>query len=171
MSLLGRRANMTPELQAIAQRLEDVERQVAHLEALAVEHSDTDRTEAARTVNAQRFVVTDKNGVRRAEFGMSIPAGQTEERPWLGLFDADGKVRACVGVNERGLPWLEFYDASQKSVLNVLVDERGPRIGLFYGNREPGVHVALSEGGPRVVLLDGDGKQTVGLVHRSISSL
>ncbi|HVA00082.1 MAG TPA: hypothetical protein VMV34_00350 [Terriglobia bacterium] len=155
---------MTPELQALTQRLEDVEKQVAHLEALAVEHSDTDRTEAARTVNAQRFVVTDEHGVRRAELGMSIPAGQTEERPWLGLFDADGNVRACVGVDEGGLPWLEFYDASQKSVLNVLVDERGPRIGLFYGNREPGVHVALSEGGPRMSLTSPNGQESVDLL-------
>jgi len=124
---------MTPELQALTQRLEDVEKQVAHLEALAVEHSDTDRTEAARTVNAQKFVVSDKHGVRRAELSMVIPAGQAEEQPWLGLFDANGNVRACLGV-EGGLPWLEFYDANQKSVLNLKVDERGPRVGMFYGN-------------------------------------
>jgi len=154
---------MTPELQALTQRLEEVERQVAHLEALAAEHSDTDRTEAARTVNAQTFVVTDARGVRRAELSMSIPAGQAEEQPWLGLFDADGNVRACLGVDEEGLPWLEFYDASQKSVVNVVVDEHGPRVGLFYGSTKPGVEVALSEGGPRVVLLDGDGKQSIHL--------
>lgn len=153
---------MTPELQALTQRLEDVERQVAHLEALAIEHSDTDQTVAGRTVNAQKFVVTDKYGVRRAELSMTGPEGEAEEHPWLGLFDADGNVRACLGVHD-GLPWLEFYDASQKSVLNVRVDEHGPRIGLFYGNRKPGVDVALSEGGPRVVLLDGDGKQAVRL--------
>src|SRR5579885_818273 len=66
-----KRPNMTPELQALTQRVEDLERQVAHLEALAVEHSDTDRTEAARTINAQKFVVTDARGVRRAERGDS----------------------------------------------------------------------------------------------------
>lgn len=113
---------MTPELQALTQRLEDVERQVAHLEALAVEHSDTDRTEAARTINAQTFIVSDRRGVRRAELSMSIPAGKAEEQPWLGLFDANGNVRACLGVHG-GLSWLEFYDASQKSVVNLVVHE------------------------------------------------
>lgn len=152
---------MTPEMQALTRRLEELEKQVAHLEALAVERSDADRTEAARTVNAQTFIVTDKNGVRRAELGMSVPAGETEEHPWLGLFDADGNVRACFGVDGGGLPWLEFYDEGQKSVLNILVDEHGPRIGLFHGNREPGVHVALSEGGPRISLSDEEGKPAV----------
>jgi hypothetical protein len=155
---------MNPELQALTQRLGEVERQVAHLEALVVEHSDTDRTEAARTVNAQAFIVTDKNGGRRAELGMVTPAGQTEERPWLGLFDADENVRACLGVDEKGLPWIEFYDASQNSALNILVDEHGPRIGLFHGNREAGVHVALTVRGPRMSLTSPNGKESVDLL-------
>jgi hypothetical protein len=153
---------MTPELQAITQRLEELERQVAHLEALAVERSDTDRTEAARTANAQVFTVTDKNGVRRAELGMTVPAGEAEEHPWLGLFDTDGNVRACLGVHE-GLPWLEFYDANQNSALNILVDEHGPRIGLFYENRKPGVHLALTERGPRMSLTASNGQESVDL--------
>lgn len=152
---------MNPEIKALTQRLEEVERQVAHLEAIAVENSDSDRTEAARMVNAQRFVVTDKRGVRRAELSMSIPEGGEEEHPWLGLFDADGNVRACLGV-DNGLPWLEFYDANQKSVLNVRVDEHGPRIGLFHGNGKPGVYVALSEGGPQMTLRGEEGR--LGLV-------
>ena len=155
---------MTPEMQAITRRLEELERQVAHLEALAVERSDTDRTEAARTVNAQAFIVTDGNGVRRAELGMSVPAGEAEESPWLGLFDAGGHVRACLGVDEGGLPWLEFYDAGQKSVLNIMVDEHGPRIGLFHGNRKPGVHVALTERGPRMGLVASNGQESVDLL-------
>jgi hypothetical protein len=162
MTPAGRRPNMIPELQALTQRLEDIERRVAHLEALAVQHSDTDQTVETRTVNAQTFVVSDKHGVRRAELSMSVPAGEAEEHPWLGFFDANGNVRACLGVHE-GLPWLEFYDGNQKSVVNVTVDEHGPQIGLFYGNREPGVLVKLSEGGPRLALLDGDGNHAVRL--------
>ena len=152
---------MTPELAALAQRVEDLEKQVAHLAALAVEHSDTDQTLAARTVNARTFVVTDAHGVRRAELSMSIPEGRTEEPPWLGLFDADGNVRAGLGVEENGLPWLEFYDASQKCVLNVVVDEHGPRIGLFYGDGEPAVNIALKDAEPRMYLREEDGKHAV----------
>jgi hypothetical protein len=151
---------MTPELQVLTQRLEEVERQVAHLEALAVEHSDTDRAEAARTVNAQKFVVSDKHGVRRVELGMTIPAGEAEEHPWLGLFDADENVRACLGVHE-GLPWLEFYDASQKSVVNLTVDEHGPHMSLFYGTREPAVVIRLSKAGPLIGLMGANGKESV----------
>lgn len=153
---------MIPELQALTQRLEDVERQVAHLEALAVEHSDTDRTEAARTVNAQRFVVTDEHGVRRAELGMSIPAGETEEQPWLGLFDADGNVRACLGVHD-GQPWLEFYDASQSSPLQIRIDEHGPQISLFYGNAKAAAVIALPIAGPQMSLFGADGQESVRL--------
>jgi hypothetical protein len=154
---------MSPEMQAIAQRLEEVERQVAHLEALAAERSDPDRTEAARTVNAQAFVVKDKNGVRRAELGMSVPTGETEEHPWLGIFDADGNVRACLGVHE-GLPWLEFYDANQESVLGLRVDGEGPHVGLFYGNRRPAAYISLSKVGPRMSLTTSNGKESVDLL-------
>lgn len=151
---------MTPELQALSQRLEDVEKQVAHLEALVVEHSDTDRTEAARTINAQTFIVTDKHGVRRAELSMSVPAGEAEEHPWLGLFDADGNVRACLGVHD-GLPWLEFYDGSQKSVVNVRVSEHGPQISLHYGNRKAAAVIGLSKAGPQMNLFGADGQESV----------
>jgi hypothetical protein len=35
---------MTPELEAITRRLEEAEKQIAHLAALVVEQSDADRT-------------------------------------------------------------------------------------------------------------------------------
>ncbi len=77
---------MTPELQALALRLEEVEKQIAHLAALVVGQSDTDRTVVARS-----FVVKDELGKRRAELGMKIPAGKTEERPCLALSIPTGK--------------------------------------------------------------------------------
>lgn len=156
---------MTPELQALSQRLEDLERQVAHLEALAVKHSDTDRTEAARTVNAQTFVVSDKHGARRAELSMTIPAGEAEEQPWLGLFDANGNVRACLGVHG-GLLWLEFCDADQKSVVNLNVDEHGPRIGFYYGDGKPAAVITVAKSGPQVGLIGENGQESV---HLSVS--
>ncbi len=101
---------MTPELQAIVQRLEEVEKQVAHLQALVTEQSDPDRA-----VVAQSFVVKDERGQRRAELGMVIPVGWTEAQPWLGLFDANDSLRACIGVGAEG-PWLELYNAKGKAV-------------------------------------------------------
>ncbi|MGH9358598.1 MAG: hypothetical protein ACRD1O_05425 [Terriglobia bacterium] len=151
---------MTPELQALTQRLEDVEKQVAHLEALAVWRSDAEETVAARTVNARKFVVSDAHGVPRAELGMTIPAGQTEEHPWLGLFDANGNVRACLGVHG-GLPWLEFYDGNQKRVVNLWVDEHGPGIGLHDGNGKAAAVIDLSKDGPLIMLHDANGKLAV----------
>lgn len=71
---------MTPEFQAIVERLEELEKQVAHLQALVTEQSDP-----GRAVVAESFVVKDEQGQRRAELGMVIPVGQTEAHPWLGL--------------------------------------------------------------------------------------
>jgi hypothetical protein len=74
---------MTPELQAITQRLEEVERQVAHLAALVTEQTDTDRT-----VEARRFVVRDEQGQRRVELGTVTNPRDKDEAiygPWLGL--------------------------------------------------------------------------------------
>ena len=110
---------MTPELQAITQRLEEVERQVAHLAALVTEQTDTDRT-----VEARRFVVRDEQGQRRVELGTVTNPRDKDEAiygPWLGLFDADERVRACIGVRGRGAhgriegPWLELYNENGKS--------------------------------------------------------
>ena len=106
---------MTPELRAITQRIEEVEKQVAHLAALVTEQSDTDRT-----VVAHSFVVRDEQGRRRAELGMSVPVGHKEADPWVGIFDADENLRACIGVGGRGKhgaiegPWLEMYNQKGK---------------------------------------------------------
>jgi hypothetical protein len=45
---------MTPELEALAQRLEEAEKQIAHLTTLVFGKSDADRT-----VVAKQFVVRD----------------------------------------------------------------------------------------------------------------
>jgi hypothetical protein len=142
---------MTPELEALARRLEEVEKQIAHLGALVVEQSDTERA-----VVAQNFVVTDTRGVRRAELGLVIPAGETEVRPWLGLFDTDGNPRACLGLEEKGV-FFELFNGKHKA-LHVGVDDDGPGIMLLDANGKPSVHVGVDENGPAITLLDANGK-------------
>jgi len=145
-------------MQAIAQRLEEVEKQVAPLQALVTEQSDPDRA-----VVAQSFVVRDEQGQRRAELGMVIPAGQTEAQPWLGLFDTNASVRACMGVDAGG-PWLELYSAKGKAVAEVREFQDGPRVALFDGNGNTRLSLNVSEGGSReggsfAYLFSPNGKQ------------
>ncbi|HVB32754.1 MAG TPA: hypothetical protein VNJ52_00055 [Patescibacteria group bacterium] len=160
---------MIPELQALAQRVEDLEKQVAHLAALAVEHSDTDQTLAARTVTARAFVVTDARGARRTELIAGTADGQAAEQPWLSLFDSEGNVVVGLGVDGEGVPELRMSDATGKSVLNAMTDEHGSQIRLFYGGRSgPGVSVKMSDDGPTLGLFDANGRQgvLVGLANR-----
>ena len=155
---------MTPELQALTQRLEDIENQVAHLAALVVEQSD-----AEPTVAAQSFVVRDSNGRRRAELGTVIPEGETEESPWLGLFDAEERIRACIGVGGRGKhgsiegPWVELYDAKGNTAMEIDIGEHGPSVRLFNENGKATVAIATSELGPGIVLSNPDGKENLSL--------
>ncbi len=155
---------MNPELQAFTRRLDDIEKQVAHLAALVVEQSDADRT-----VEAQRFVVRDTEGRRRAELAMVIPEGEMEERPWLGLFDSNGSVRACIGVGGRGKqeslegPWVELYDAKGNTAMEIDIGEHGPSVRLFNENGKATVAIATSELGPCIGLSNPDGKENLSL--------
>ena len=144
---------MTPELQAIFERLEDVEKQVAHLQALVTEQSNP-----GRAVVAESFVVKDERGQRRAELGMVIPVGQTEAHPWLGLFDAEESVRACIGVDAGG-PWLELYNAKGQAVAEVREFRDGPRVALFDANGSTRISLAVSEDGSFAYLFGPNGKQ------------
>lgn len=155
---------MTPELQALTQRLEELEKQVAHLAALVVEQSDADRT-----IAAQSFIVRDSDGRRRAELGTVIPEGQTEESSWLGLFDADENIRACIGVGGRGKqgpiegPWVELYDTKGNAAVEIDVDEHGPSVRLFNEDGKPTVALATSELGPCVTISNPNGKERVSI--------
>jgi len=148
---------MTPELQALTQRLEDVEKQVAHLAALVVEQSDTDRTVVARS-----FVVRDGQGRRRAKLGTVTPVGQTEEQPFLGLLDANENLRARLAVNEEG-PRLELYSAKGQGVAEVSEFQDGPRVALFDANGNTRISLKVSEDGSFAYLFSPDGKQNLRL--------
>jgi hypothetical protein len=147
---------MASELEALAQRLEEVEKQIAHLAALMVEQSDT-----RQTVVAKQFIVKDAQGARRAELGM--PEGDPPLGPWLGLFDANEKVRACMGVGGEGVsgPWLEFYGPQENAALIVRAydDEAGPCIVLSDADSKPRVRIAMQDLGPVIQVLGPNGEQ------------
>lgn len=155
---------MTPDMQAIVQRLEEAEKQIAHLAALLTERSDPDRA-----VEAQSFVVRDEAGQRRAELGMSIPAGHTEPHPWLGLFDADARVRACIGVGGRGRsgptegPWFEMYNEKGHVGVEIGFSDDNPTVRLFNEDGTPTVALAGSELGPCIAVLNPSGKQRLSM--------
>jgi hypothetical protein len=144
---------MTPELLALSRRLEELEKQVAHLAALVTEQSDT-----GRTVVAQSLVVRDERKQRRAELGMVIPVGQTEAQPWLGLFDANESVRACVGLGREG-GWLELYSANGQAIAEVREFQDGPRIALFDATGNTRLSLNVSERGSFAYLFSPNGKQ------------
>lgn len=157
---------MTPELQALTQRLEDIEKQVAHLAALVVEQSD-----AVRSVAAQSFVVRDSDGRRRAELGMVIPKHATEECPWLGLFDADESIRACICVGgERAIegPSVELYDAKGKVGVEIEIGDHGPSVRLFNEDGKATIAIATSELGPCVMVSNPNGDQRL-IINTSLS--
>src|SRR5215472_7797709 len=107
---------MTPELRDITRRLEEVEKQVAHLAALVTEQSDPDRTVVARC-----FALRDERGRGRATLE-STPTG-----PCLGLFDSGGTLRACMGVTDATTPddeghegpYLMLFGTSEMKVVEV----------------------------------------------------
>lgn len=149
---------MTPELQAIVQRLEELEKQVSHLQALVTEQSDPDRAVVARS-----FVVRDGQGRWRAKLGTVIPAGQTEEHPSLGLLDANENLRARLAVDAEG-PRLELYSAKGQAVAEVCELQDGPRVALFDANGNTRISLkVVSERGSFAYLFSPDGKQNLRL--------
>jgi hypothetical protein len=161
-------------MQAIAQRLDELEKQVAHLAALATEQSDTDREIVARG-----FVVKDAEGKKRAALGTY------EQGPSLDLFDANGTFRAGVGAmskgssivlhdangkcrmrlewgeeRQRGGPWIGLYDAEGILRLDALVEDGyGPALILRDQHTNPGVVAQITEPGASVAVHHANSKR------------
>jgi len=144
---------MTPELQAISERLEEVEKQIAHLAALLTEQSDT-----SRTVVARRFVVVDEKEQRRATLE------STRAGPYLGLFDANQNLRAGLGVTAATAPrqegsWLQLFGEKGRVAAEVREYQDGPRIALFDTNGDTRISFNLSENGSFAYLFGPSGKE------------
>jgi hypothetical protein len=76
-----------------------------------------------RTVEAEKFVLRDSSGKRRAVLGMAAGA------PDLILYDASGKTRASLDMFG-GEPGLEFYDASDTKRVWLDGSADGPSLTL-----------------------------------------
>lgn len=143
---------MTPDLQDVAQRLNEIEKQVGHLAAIVTEHSDTDRS-----ITARSFIVRDEHGKRRAELGMEVPTGRAEAIPLLGLFDNEN-VRALISLPEEG-PMIQLSHPRNKAVVDVDVDEHGPQIDLRNANGKRSLYVVAKQDEPQVTLFDANEKR------------
>ena len=130
---------MTPELQAVVERLEETEKQVSHLASLVVAQSDTDRT-----VEARSFIVRGADGQPRAEL-----SARDEETAFC-LFHADGKVGVEISIREQG-PRLVFCDTNgtRRATLETLAAPGGPWLGLFDANGNVRACLGTSSGGGR----------------------
>jgi hypothetical protein len=144
---------MTPELQAISERLEEAEKQIAHLSALLIEQPDK-----SRTVVARRFVIVDEKERRRAILE------STRTGPYLGLFDANENMRAGLGVTDSTVPrhdgpWLQLYSEKGRVVGEVREYPDGPRMALFDANGNTRISLNVSENGSFAYLFSPSGKQ------------
>lgn len=130
---------MTPELQAVVERLEEAEKQVNHLASLVIAKSDTDRT-----VEARRFIVRGEDGQPRAELSTR------DEETGFYLFHANGKVGVEIGIGDQG-PRVVFWDANGKrrATLETLAAPGGPWLGLFDANGNVRACLGTSSGGGR----------------------
>ena len=146
---------MISELEALAQRLEEVEKQVAHLATLVVAQSDKDRTVVARS-----FVVKDARGQRRAALDVVPEEEGSEGAPSLELFDVEGNKRACLAVSSGGAS-LHLFDAKSEQGLQLLVSKESTRVGLFDANGKQRLTLKVvpdKSGAPVLVLFDANGE-------------
>jgi hypothetical protein len=82
------------------------------------------------------------------------------------LRDADGQMRAWLGIAEGG-PRLIFFDQSGQQRLGVgMTKEAEPALGIFDGGENPRVIVGMVEGWPGMVFRDPQGKKRVAMLNR-----
>jgi len=144
----------TPDLAAVVARLEQVERDNRRLRRVGVMlvlivASGLLMGQAVpprRTVEAERFLVRNAQGKIRAELGI-FEKGVTRLR----LLDTDGNARAILAVTDEGLPALAFVDRGQARLL-VAADQDGTA-GITLYDQAGKMWVALTTLSQRAGLL------------------
>jgi hypothetical protein len=101
-------------------------------------------------VNAKQFNLLDENGKVRACLGM-------QNGPKLVFFDEDGKNRAELTVPKDG-PRLDFSDENGKLRAYLRVSKDGPVLLFGDENSKPCAYLRVSKDGPRLALFDASGK-------------
>lgn len=82
------------------------------------------------------------------------------------LRDADGQMRAWLGIAEGG-PRLIFFDASGQQRLGVGMTRQGePALGIFDMGENQRVVLGVVEGWPGFVIRDPQGKKRVAIISR-----
>lgn len=183
----------TPDLQAIAERLERLEKQNrrfkhAAILLLVVASAILLMGQAApkQTVEANRFLLRDSYGKIRAELGFL--QGQV---PSLRVFDATGEEGAALGVGEHGFVTLSnakrgsvvsmtaeagillfgratesginLVDAAKQTRATLVVDNNVPVLNLNDRSGRPRASVEVQDAGPVLIFRDANKTTRVGL--------
>jgi hypothetical protein len=171
-------AEEKPELGEILARLERVERQYRRLKKIATVFSllvtvtlVMGQARSDRTVEAERFVLKDSQGQKRADLVMLL------DKPTLTLRDAKGlPLVALAGgdysfltLNRTGSKEQVTVSANKEFYGLILYDEKVQRAGLAVWNGIPGLTLYdekgteragldLKQSGPTLRLVDGESK-------------
>jgi len=108
----------------------------------------------AQTMEAEEFVLRDKEGAARAALAVR-PDGTAG----LGLFDGEGRVRLSFDMSKEHSPGVNLYDASGKlrSALAIRPDGT-PGLGLFDKDGKARLSLDIAgDGSPGVNLYDRSG--------------
>ena len=174
----------TPEMQAILQRIERLEAENRRLRraALAVALAAVvalgmGQSQPSRTIEANRFVLTDNKGVKRAELALPGP------NPALRFFDPDGRVASVLSAEgysifgktvRFGVPMsrvnlgksgLYFTDDHGEFVINLggVAEENlktgspSPNLELYGGGEKLRAQLTALKDGARLTVNDGEG--------------
>ena len=105
-------------------------------------------------VKAKKFVVIDKNGMKRVEL-------DAEFTPDLCLYDENGSIRVCLGGSEDG-GLLNLFDKNGRHSVQLFAGgPKGPALILLNENDKyfmPSVWLDGSKTGPVVQIFDKNGK-------------
>jgi len=139
---------------------------LALLGAVALVAGGALRVEDPRTIEAERFLVKDKDGRVHAALGLSFDPATNEEFPELIFRDQKGKLRVELAFGPGGMPGLTLRDEDERArlVLGSLPD--GSAQMHFYEKAGWGqLSVGAWPDGSGIKLLGPDGRGGGGSDH------
>lgn len=149
-------------MEALAQRLEKMERQHHRLKLMGVVVLVLTTTALlmgqalpkSQTVEAERVILRDVNGKLRARLAVD-----TDGRPDLLFYDEAGKLRTRVGIEPKGVVGLVVYDPDEKRrVVFGVGRERATGVSFLDADGKHLVFIEVTpEGYPHLILKGKDG--------------
>lgn len=113
----------------------------------------TTRVFREKVIEAEKFLVVDRDGNTHAEFGMWPHFRPDRARmPTLRLMDESGRVRASLGLAVDGAPSLTLTDENEKLSASILFskwwgDNRSPVFLVADGNTKASAALNMSPDG------------------------